>query len=31
MTYHVKTKKFGDLIRNINRQLPLMKEELKRI
>jgi hypothetical protein len=31
MSYHVKTKKFGDLIRNINRQLPLLKEELKRI
>ncbi len=31
MTYHVKTKKFGDLVRNINRQLPLLKEELKRI
>lgn len=31
MTYHVKTKKFGDLIRNINRQIPLLKEELKRI
>lgn len=31
MSFHVKTKKFGDLIRNINRQLPLLKEELKRI
>ena len=31
MSYHIKTKKFGDLIRNINRQLPLLKEELKRI
>lgn len=31
LTYHVKTKKYGDIIRNINRQLPLVKEELKRI
>ena len=31
MSYRIKTKKFGDLIRNINRQLPLLKEELKRI
>ncbi len=31
MTYHIKTKKFGELIRNINRQLPLLKEELKKI
>ena len=31
LSYHIKTKKFGDLIRNINRQLPLLKEELKRI
>ena len=31
LTYRVKTKKYGDIIRNINRQLPLLKEELKRI
>ncbi len=31
LSYHIKTKKFGDLIRNINRQLPLLREELKRI
>lgn len=31
MTYRIKTKKFADLIRNINRQLPMLKEELKRI
>lgn len=31
MTYHIKVKKYGDLIRNINRQLPLLKEELKKI
>jgi len=31
LSYHIKTKKFGDLIRNINRQLPLLKEELKKI
>jgi|GEM_PF-1290952 len=31
MSYHIKTKKYGDLIRSINRQLPLLKEELKRI
>ncbi len=31
MTYHIRTKKFADLVRNINRQLPLLKEELKRI
>ncbi|MFA6214034.1 MAG: hypothetical protein WC717_02035 [Candidatus Micrarchaeia archaeon] len=31
LTYHVKSKQYGDVIRNINRQLPLLKEELKRI
>jgi len=31
LTYRVKTKKYGDIIRNINRQMPLLKEELKRI
>jgi hypothetical protein len=31
LTYHIKTKKFGDLIRNINRQLPLLREELKKL
>lgn len=31
LSYHIKTKKFGDLIRNINRQLPLLKEELKKL
>ena len=31
LTYRVKTKKYGDIIRNINRQLPLLKEELKKI
>jgi len=27
-TYHVRIKKFGELIRDINRQIPLLKEEL---
>ncbi|MCX8175120.1 MAG: hypothetical protein N3E51_02855 [Candidatus Micrarchaeota archaeon] len=31
LSYHIKTKKYSDFIRNINRQLPLLKEELKRI
>jgi hypothetical protein len=31
LTFHVKTKKYGDIVRNINRQIPLIKEELKRI
>jgi hypothetical protein len=31
LTYRVKTKKYADIVRNINRQIPLMKEELKRI
>jgi hypothetical protein len=31
LSYHIKTKKFGDLIRNINRQIPLLKEELRKI
>ncbi|MCX6770840.1 MAG: hypothetical protein NTX79_02180 [Candidatus Micrarchaeota archaeon] len=31
LTYRVKTKKYGDIIRNINRQLPLLKEQLRRI
>ena len=31
LTNRVKTKKYGDIIRNINRQLPLLKEELRRI
>lgn len=31
LSYNIKTKKYGDLIRDINRQLPLLKEELKKI
>lgn len=31
LSYHIKTKKFGDIVRNINRQIPLLKEELKKI
>jgi len=31
LSYHIKTKKYGDLIRAINRQLPLLKEELKKL
>jgi len=31
LSFHIKTKKYGDLIRNINRQLPLLKEELKKL
>lgn len=31
LSYRIKTKKFNELIRNINRQVPLLKEELKRI
>jgi len=31
LTYRVKTKKYGDIIRNINRQLPLLKEKMKQI
>lgn len=31
LTYHIKTKQYGDVIRNINRQLPLVKEEIKKI
>ena len=31
LSYHIKTKKFGDLIRNINRQLPMLKEDLKKL
>jgi len=31
LSYHIKTKKFGDLIRNINRQLPMLKEELRKL
>lgn len=28
-TYHIRIKKYGELIRDINRQIPLLKEELK--
>jgi hypothetical protein len=31
LTYHIKIKKYSDLIRNVNRQIPLLKEELKKI
>jgi hypothetical protein len=31
LTYHVKTKKYSDIARNINRQVPLLKEELKKV
>ena len=31
MSFHIKTKKFADMIRDINRQIPLIKEELKKI
>ena len=31
LTYHIKTKQYGDVIRNINRQLPLLREEIKKI
>ncbi len=31
LSYHIKTKKYSDLIRAINRQLPLLREELKKL
>ena len=31
LTYRVKTKKYGDMLRNINRQVPTVKEELKKV
>ncbi len=31
LSYRIKTKKFSELIRNINRQVPLLKEELKKV
>lgn len=31
MSFHIKTKKFAEMVRNINRQIPTLREELKRI